>query len=163
MEYMTEKMRNKNVVWIEEETQWKLCESSDNTTCISPNIYLIYEPNTNPSLGLGTMKMGLGKVLSSNVKFTPPATPIEDDDNQQLVPVELTIDKTEETGESFVLKSEIYYARFNKVISESGTEDENIEVPPEEEADGDIIDENDDGSCPPGYKLHKNGKCKKDK
>ena len=119
MEYMTEKMRNKNMVWIQS-GRWKLCESSDGFTCISTNIYLIYEPNTNPSLGLGTMKMGSGNVLSSHVKFTPPATPNEDDDNQQLVTVELTIDKTEETGESFVLKSEIYYDRFNKVISESG-------------------------------------------
>lgn len=174
MEYMTEKMRNKNVVWIKEETQWKLCDSSDGFTCSSPNSYLNYEPNTNPALGLGTMKMGLGNVLSSNVKFTPPAIPNEDDDNQQLVTVELTIDKTEETGESFVLKSEIYYDRFNKVISESGTEDEQTEVPleegeedPESEIEQPEEDKNkpkkvrvDNGECPPGYYKHNNNWCR---
>ena len=153
MEYMTEKMRNKNVVWIDEGTRWELkCESSES------DIYLIYEPNTNPTQGLGTMKTGSGNVLSTHVKFDPPAIAYDVNDNPIPLTVELTIDKTEETGESLVLNSEIYYDRFNKVISKSGTvtTDESPDDTPGEE-----VELEDNGSCPPGYYLHKNGKCKK--
>lgn len=165
MEYMTDKMRNKNVVWVDEGTQWKLmCKDSLDFTCRDTNTYLIYTPDTNPTLGLGTMTTGSGDVLSKNVRFDPSVAafdvindPLTGDD--RVVEIELIIDKTEEIGESFALKSVIYYDRFGTVTSENDDK-ENVEIDPEE-PENDDSEEDANRTCPPDEYEDNKGKCKK--
>ncbi|MCT8137493.1 type II secretion system protein [Anaerobacillus sp. CMMVII] len=97
MEYMTEKMRDKDVYWIESGQNLHLC-LFNGSSCTE--IYLIYNESNQQMILADT-----GHVLSEHVTIevetgTNPPNPAE---------VILTIDKS---GEVLELKSHIYYNRF---------------------------------------------------
>lgn len=95
MEYITEKMRDKNILWVEDGSSLQLC-LRNGATC--GEVYLTYNEETNQIL-LGSA----GNVLSEHATLEivgEPPNPSE---------IILTIEKL---GESVQLKSMIYYNRF---------------------------------------------------
>ena len=106
MEYVTEKMREINVDWINDGNLLLLnnCENPSNGTCTNIETYLIYNDSNN------TIKYGNGKILSENAKLEIIIPPIN---NSKIV--RLTIDKTEINGEKITLQSEIGYERFGEI------------------------------------------------
>ncbi|MCL7748096.1 PilW family protein [Halalkalibacter alkaliphilus] len=107
MERVTEKMRDKNVIWTnaQSENKWELVcvlENVEGTRC--SDVYLTYEVVN----GLGTMKLGEnGPVLSEHITYFN--HPNYEAGRSNPVEVKLQITKS---GRSIELTTNIYYDRF---------------------------------------------------
>ena len=111
MEYITDKMRNKDVYWYEDGENWILCKYDyENLSC--PNPLLTYDFTDNTSL-----KSTGGKILSNNIiltlspgPFDPYSATVQRDIqvlNTQAISVKVT-----KFGEEITLESNVSFNRF---------------------------------------------------
>lgn len=103
MEYMTEKMRDNNVFWIDEGSKLVLCKIDSETSNCSTEIFLTYD------WSIGTISIGVGGNILSAYITDNTIVPIGiNPANPSIVILEIA-----KAGEVIRLESNVYYNRFS--------------------------------------------------